>query len=416
MKNSTIRSLLIAGTLVIAGIITVQVYWVKKAFDVQDRQFNHSVQTALSEVAEKVCEKDAPKTYFVHRIEQLSSNYYVVNLSGNIDTSVLNHCMKKELSARNILADFEYGIYDSSSNNMVFGQYVRLGNRNTEQVREDLPVWDKSNYYLGVHFPAKSSYLAQGMWIWAFSSFVLLVAVAFFAYSMFVILRQKKLSEVQKNFVNNMTHEFRTPLTTIALSAETLSRNLDTPELKGFTEIIDQEAKRLNKNVEKILQMSRSGMPDLKLTREHFCLRELIRNTVSSFTPVLSSKAQIHLELAAADHTIYADKVHVSNVLFNLLDNAWKYSRGEAHITVSTRSAEGQLVLTVADKGIGIREKYQHRIFEQFFRIPTGNVHNVKGFGLGLNYVRNIITAHRWKINLFSRENQGSEFTIFIPV
>jgi two-component system, OmpR family, phosphate regulon sensor histidine kinase PhoR len=408
MRSKHLRFIVALGTFVILGIITVQIYWVTKAFNTQEQQFSFSVESAISNAASDYTRNA--------EVDQLSSSYYIVCLNGTIDTNLLGSRLNEELSGREIRTPFEFGIYDSSSHKLLFNksEAYKIGqNQDAKLIQANT-----GGKLLGVHFPKKDSYIAGSMYIWIFSSFVLLVLVVFFAYSVIVILKQKKLNDVQKDFVNNMTHEFRTPLTTIQVTADTIAKHCsltEHPELQSFTSIIQQETQRLNNNVERILQMSKSESDKVKLNIEEFDLHALITENADRIRPSLKTGTQIKLDLKAGKAVVSGDRTHAFNVLSNLLDNANKYSQGGSLITVSTENRSDKIIFSVADNGIGIHGSQRDTVFESFYRVPTGNLHNVKGFGLGLSYVKNIVTAHNWKIELKSIENKGSRFTILIP-
>jgi two-component system phosphate regulon sensor histidine kinase PhoR len=401
---------------VIACIFIVQYYWLRKAFDISEIQFSQSVQIALTHVGAQL-EKSTPSTtYPVNSVEKLSSGYYILNINGKIDTSLLRASLQKEFAARNMKACLEYGIYDSLNHQMIFGE--RIGPPALPANRKP-PMLKTGQYYVGIFLPGKNFHIAGEMRWWLFSTFLLLVIVVFFGYAVFIILKQKKLSELQKSFVNNMTHEFRTPIATVSLAAETLKNHpaaANYAELLTFSGIIAEEAERLDRHVEKILQMASTSATRMKLNKEALDLHALIRELLARYAVAFIKHRIIDLRLLAGNYIIHADRMHLYNMILNLVDNACKYSSSQSPVLITTQNIDGHLILSVEDQGIGIGEKFKKKIFKQFFRVPTGNVHNVKGFGLGLSYVKNTVSAHRWKIDFRSRENVGSRFNLYIPV
>jgi two-component system phosphate regulon sensor histidine kinase PhoR len=257
------------------------------------------------------------------------------------------------------------------------------------------------------------------MTIWIFSSVVLLIAVFFFAYTVLVILRQRRLVESQKDFINNMAHELKTPLATITISAETLSNPdiLSQPaRLQAYTSIIKNETERLRNQVDKLLQMARIERDKIVLHLEELDLHALLREVIPNLSLKLEDRSgMLYYHLNATDHIIMADKVHLTNIIYTLLDNAIKYSNDHPVIEVITRNENGNLFLAIRDNGIGIAKEYREKIFEKFYRIPTGNIHDVKGFGLGLHYLKMVVNAHKWNLQLDSVVGKGSTFTIMIP-
>jgi two-component system phosphate regulon sensor histidine kinase PhoR len=257
------------------------------------------------------------------------------------------------------------------------------------------------------------------MGIWTFSSVVLLIVILFFGYALLVIFRQKRLSEIQKDFINNMTHEFRTPLSTISLSAEVLrnqAEHIHPERTRNYTGIIEQETNRMRQHLERMLQLARTDKTDLTLHNTEIDMHLLLQETLQNFKPLFDEKqANITLQLHALQTKIKGDKHHLTNTLFNLLDNALKYVNQKPVLVISTFNQGKQLVINIQDNGIGIEKDQQKRIFQKFYRVPTGNVHNVKGFGLGLSYVKQVVEAHKGKITVNSTKDLGSTFTLLLP-
>nr|WP_262898661.1 HAMP domain-containing sensor histidine kinase [Dawidia soli] len=257
------------------------------------------------------------------------------------------------------------------------------------------------------------------MGIWSFSSAVLLVVIVFFGYTIFVILKQKRLSEIQKDFINNMTHEFKTPISTIALSTQVLKDPaiVQQPErLQSYAAIIEKENLRLKQQVERVLQVARLDKGDVALQKEMVNVHQIIADAIHNASMTLREKqGAVSTAFHATVHELQADRLHITNVLTNLLDNAIKYCRGIPLITVSTTDYNKGVLIEVQDNGIGIDRENHKRIFQKFYRVPTGNVHDVKGFGLGLSYVKTIVEAHDGYVTLHSELDKGSVFRVFIP-
>ncbi|HTB33109.1 MAG TPA: HAMP domain-containing sensor histidine kinase [Bacteroidia bacterium] len=420
MRKNTIRYITLLGAISMAGIILIQIYWVRKAFDLKEKQFNQTIQIALRNVAEKMAQYGQFSLPSTDLINQVSTDYYAVNLNNTIDAKTLEYYLINEFQKMGINTDFEYGIYDCSSDKMVYGNYVSSQGVVENKPVKALPKMDKLTYYFVIYFPERSSYITSKMDNWVLTSFILLFVIVFFSYALFIILRQRRLSEVQRDFINNMTHEFKTPISTIAIASETISQPdiISTPErLFTYSGIIHEEAARLNMQVERVLQTVKAERKEIQLNKEVINLHELIKTIVESFSVnARNKKGEIKLNLSATNYTIVADKHHLTNVIFNLLDNAVKYSVQAPVITVSTMNEGNKLLLSVSDEGMGIKKEYLKRIFDKFFRVPTGNIHNVKGFGLGLSYVKSIAGLHKWKIKVISEPEKGSTFTLVMSV
>jgi len=417
VSRLTLRIVIILAALSIVGITTTQIYWVRKAFDLRENQFNRDVTAALTSVAGKILEISKTPSPANNPVTQLSTNYFVVLVNGPIDNNLLEFLLITEFEKRNITADFEYGVYDCMDKCMVGGNSVSPKKIATPVNFSELPTWKNDGYYFGVQFPLVQANLISQMGIWGFSSVVLLIVIFFFVYTLLVILKQRRLSEIQKDFINNMTHEFKTPLSTIAISTAVLKNPsiIHTPErLLNYATIIENENQRLKQQVERVLQMARLEKEDIGLKKEECDLHDLIQEAVKN--NALASNASIEMNLDASQTKINADKLHLVNVIFNLLDNAIKYNHNKPILRINTTNTPGNILLQIQDNGIGIRPEDQKKIFHRFYRVPTGNLHDVKGFGLGLSYVKLITEAHKGKISLTSELGNGSCFTIVLPL
>lgn len=423
MRRRTFRLIIALAVFSITGIIVTQVYWVQRAFDMKSKQFHQTIHVALRDVAQQIARINQHTVKPVS-IKQLSSDYFVVNVNDVIDANVLEHLLKTTFSKRGLFMEYEYGIYDCSTDKMVYGNYISSKVKAQPKRRVNLPKYDDYIYYFGVRFPHKASYLANQMDIWIFLSLILVIVILFFGYSLFAILKQKRLSEVQRDFINNMTHELKTPISTIAVTADLLTnpKVLESKErMLNYAHIIKSENARLQTQIEKVLQSARMDREKLVLQKEKVDLRPLLESIATSFElKAKNAGGSLHLNLPSDDLTIWADQNHLTNIVGNLLDNALKYANPQPQILINVELTSNpkkkKLHLSIQDNGIGIKKEHQKKVFEKFFRVPTGNIHNVKGFGLGLDYVRQIVEAHAWKISLESELNQGSTFKIIIPI
>ncbi len=275
-------------------------------------------------------------------------------------------------------------------------------------------------YFLSLYFPNQRSYIFGSLGVMTFTTFALTLIIIFsFSITIFIIFRQKKLSEIKSDFVSNMTHELKTPISTISLASQMLNDKTIPNERKNLDYlggIISEESKRLGLQVEKVLQMAIFDKTKLKLKLKEVDIHNVVEKVTCSFAIQLQNVGGVlHQNLESSSPICIADEVHVTNVVNNLLDNALKYRNGNPEITISTKNATAGIVVAVKDNGIGITRENQKRIFDQFYRVPTGNIHNVKGFGLGLSYVKKIIEAHGGKIWVESNIGQGSQFNVFLP-
>jgi two-component system phosphate regulon sensor histidine kinase PhoR len=389
-----------------------------KAFDLREREFNDRVNIALRSVAEEIMELNKDSSD-VPPVRQLSSNYFIVSTNDTLHPYLLESLLDAEFRSRNLKTNFEYSIYDCFTDSLVFGGAVMLSEEPTYAAEPRvIPKWERDSHYFGVYFPDKDNYLISQMTIWVFSSSILLVVTVFFAYTLWVILKQKRLSEIKNDFINNMTHEFKTPISTISASAELLrTGNLDNNEEKRarYYQMIADESNRLKLQVEKVLQMAQFDTNEIDLNLQSCDLHELIKQAAGSVQILLEERqGKLKFELNATNHILKVDELHFTNIIRNLLDNAIKYCADSPVIVISSKDASNGISISVSDNGIGINTAQKKQIFEKFYRVPTGDVHNVKGFGLGLYYVRSLVEAHKGAVTVSSDSN-GSTFTIYLP-
>jgi len=409
MKINQIRLLIILGIISILGIIAVQVYWLQKSYQLKEQQFNETIHTALHNVVEKMSPESISNEDIIN---QLASDYFVVNVNDVINANVLEYYLTNELSKLQLNLDFEYGIYDCKNNKMMYGCYVN-NQENIEITQStNLKTYDEFVYYFGVKFPTKSSYVLRNMRMSLYFSAFLFFAISLFGYALYFILQQKRRSELQTDFINNMTHEFKTPIASIGLASEVLLKNENIKSDKrlfNFTKIIKEQNERLNLQVEKVLQLAKNQNNTLNLNLEEIDLNKLLKSVVRSSVLNYEEKGgTINFTSSSNAVFIKADKLHLTNILHNILDNSLKYCTNKPIVNIELIEKGSRVSLKIQDNGIGIEKKYLSQIFDKFFRVPTGNVHTVKGFGLGLFYVNKIIEQHNWKLKIESKIKEGT--------
>jgi two-component system phosphate regulon sensor histidine kinase PhoR len=421
MARQSIRLILFLATISLFGVGFVQWFWLDRAFDMKALQFSQSVKIALTSTAQRLLDYNHNKAKLLDPVKQLSDDYFVVRVDDVIDARLLEIFLKEEFQKSHLKIDYEYGIYDCSTDKMVYGNYVAQNPAVLEKSQFELPKWENQTYYFGVRFPSRDSTLVSQMGIWLFSSGVLAFVFVFMIIAMIMILKQKRLSEIQKDFINNMTHEFKTPLSSILASVETIKTALESdgvlnPRVGRYLGIIHTEGKRLQNQVEAVLKMA--NLQTIRLKCENLGLNDLILQAVDAVDAgVQKVGGQIILDLPEIPLFISADYLHLSNVISNLIDNATKYNNGKPIIKVSLKLLGiDKVEITIEDNGIGISKDQLPRIFDKFYRVPTGNVHNVKGYGLGLFYVKSVVKAHKGKIFAESKPGLGTTMTIILPV
>ncbi len=338
-----------------------------------------------------------------------------------IPRDVLDTIIQNEFSRLGISTQYEYRVA-SESDSTVY-QSNRFSTNTSKPLRANLFPNDffSKKFYLTISFPNQKAYVLGSLGWMTITTFLLTLIIIFsFSVTIAIIFKQKRLSEIKSDFVSNMTHELKTPISTISLAAQMLNDKSIPDENKRVGHlggVITEESKRLGLQVEKVLQMAIFEKTKLKLKLKEIDIHSIIENVARSFTIQLQkSEGELITELNAKTPILIADEVHITNVINNLLDNALKYRKGKPKIIVTTKNVTKGIIIAVKDNGIGISRDNQKRIFEQFYRVPTGNLHNVKGFGLGLCYVKKIIEEHGGKIWVESTVGQGSLFTLYLPL
>lgn len=359
-------------------------------------------------------------------IENLAEEYRKTGepLNKRINPFWIDSLLRFELHNKGISLPFSYEVTTASSDSLIFSSATdNDGNKpvfiaaNTYQT----PIFGKDVINdpgkIRLSFPQKNSLILRNMTATMGTTGGLLIVLIFcFGYTIFSILRQKKVSEMKIDFINNMTHEFKTPVSTIMIASEALKDNEiaeDKTRVSRLANIIFEENARLGSHIERVLNIARIEKNDFKLDKKPLDVNDMITVVIDSMALKLHKcNAKTTLELTDENTTIIADELHFSNVLYNLVDNAIKYSADTPGITITTLVKSGQVLIRVADKGIGMSRDQQTKIFEQFYRIPTGNLHDVKGFGLGLSYVNTIVKRLNGTISVRSEKDKGSEFEL----
>ena len=417
MNQRTIRWIIALGTISVVSILIIQIFWVKRAYDIRENEFNNTVSKALSNISDDFFRFNNTAPPSESPIKQFDSNYYLVMVNSPIDANLLDFLLKKEFKDQNIFIDFEYGIYDCDTEAMVYGDYIhnQLISNPIERLTE-LPVWGIEDYYFGVMFPSKTGYIINNMGTWVFTSILMLALTGIFGYALVVILKQRRLSEIQKDFINNMTHEFKTPISTISVSAEVLQQpgiEKDPQRLVKYASIIENENNRLKKQVDRVLQMALLDKERINLKSESVDMHEIIQSVVETHA-ISNSNIDLVSDLHAVNPIVKGDPLHLSNIIYNLVENAIKYSEGGIKVQILSENVGDDLLIRVTDYGPGVPNEFRQKIFSKFFRIPTGNIHDVKGFGLGLHYVSRMVKAHGGKVFVANNKPKGCTFSIQI--
>lgn len=395
----------------------VQVYWANNLIQTEEKQFNHKVKIALINAGYKLRLIHHSTIDKVHLVKQISDESFIVEVQDIVNPLQIDSLLLEEFQSLEVARPFKIAIYDCFTDSVL---YSHSGSR-TEEVMaaEEYGVnWDINSYNFGVIFQPSNIYQRHfKSWIGSFG--VIIILTSFFIYVINLIIRQKKLDEMKTDFINNMTHELKTPISTISLSSQVINNPniLEHPErLKRYSEIIQQENSRLKSQVERVLQIAFFEKQNIQLNFNKSNFKELISNAIKPFE-ILLEECNGEIKIDGNDIEVEVDEHHFTNVVSNLIDNAIKYAGAKApSISVHWTVSGTNLKLSVKDNGIGMTKDSLKNIFKKFYRVHTGNVHDVKGFGIGLSYVDLMIEKHQGIINVKSELNKGTNFEITIPL
>lgn len=416
MKINRIKIIVLAGLIAFIGIITIQVLWLKQAFDEEEKKFSQNIQVSLLEVANELNHYYGYTTPHVNPVEKLSKDYYVVNMRNDFEAKTLELLLINNFKAKAIKTNFEYAIYDCETDDMLYGSYVQFDKKEDAQPTTYFPKAKNLVYYFAVRFPDKNSFIYASLKGWIILCVAMIITLFIYLYAIYIILQQQKYASLQRDFINNMTHEFKTPLASILIASNFLSKNetiAGDNKLKQYSDIITGQGKKLDSHLEKILNVAKDDVNPLQLNKETVN----VPDTITKAIDIINLKypaAVITVVNNAGNSFIRADAFHFSNIIYNFLDNSVKYCDKTPEINIELQNEGVNLKLTVADNGIGISTRHLKHVFEKFYRAPESKKLAVNGFGLGLYYVKKICELHGWKLKAESEPGMGTVITLLM--
>lgn len=421
MNKRTGILLIVLTSFAIIGIVFSQVYWLKNAYELKKDQFGQRIQMGLRSVSNTLFElQNNPKEHQIF-LDQDSVSYKTINFE-HLNYSLIDSLLTSELACVQTGVDFEYGVYLNGTKKLIGGNFKNFEQQIiSSEFRTSLScIRSGSPYFLAIYFPSSNTIVLRDL-IGGFlltGLFVLIIGFSF-VYTVIATYRQKKISLVKYDFVNNMTHEFKTPIATVSLASEMLLRpdiQNNKEKVKKYSQIIFDENVRLKNQVEEVLQIAVLDKSQLRIRMREIDIHQLLDETIhNSEIFVHERNGTITKSYSAANSKIRADKMHITNIFSNLLDNANKYSPNAPKIKVRTKNIKKGILISIEDNGIGIKAPDHSQIFKQFHRVHTGNIHDVKGFGLGLFYAEKMVKQHNGFIRLNSTFGSGSNFEIYLP-
>jgi two-component system, OmpR family, phosphate regulon sensor histidine kinase PhoR len=422
VDTKVIKKIIILTSVSMVAAIAAQLFWVIDAWSLKEDQFTNTLKLSLKSIVNELMETELNKNINTFHTEK-SAPGENVQIYPLVNPVTLDSLVKNKLDEILSTRLYFYGVYRDGDTTLITGnavgkmKYLLLSAHKISLSG----IYQQGNYILSVYVPRQRSLLINKIIILPLMSGLFLMVLLFsFFFTIYFIIRHKKLSDMKTDFVNNMTHELKTPIATIGVSAEMLvnEKILNTPEkIKKYSRIIIEENTRLKKLVDGVLQIALYEREDFTLKLKELDLHKIIKNCINSFkVQVTERKGCIKTNLSARHTKITADNDHLTNILYNLLDNANKYSPVNPHITVNTFNQNSSIHIEIEDRGIGISKENQQVVFKKFHRLQRGDIHNVKGHGLGLFYVKTMVEKMGGRIEVKSELNKGSLFTLTFPV
>lgn len=416
MKLNKLNIAILLGFVAITGILAVQLLWTRQAFDYEEKQFSQKVHVTLLKVIDRLYSLNGHEYPLKNPVNKVTSNYYIVNVNNDFDADMLEYCLRTEFEHAGLLTDFEYAIYQCASDEMVYGNYVSMSNHRSEPSAFRFPKQGNLVYYFAIRFPKETTYLFSSLSFWLIVSGILLLVLLIYVYSIFTLLQQRKYSALQRDFINNMTHEFKTPLSSILIASNYLAQQEAVgrdEKLSTYANIIIQQGQKLNQHIEQILNVARYDDAPLMLNKQPLRLLPLLRGLCNQLA-LRQDDLLVTIE-GPEEVTILADEFHVTNLLHNLLDNAIRYADGRPEIRIRVRQEAQALRIDVSDRGPGVPDNSLKHLFDKFYRVPRQGQRSITGFGLGLYYVQKICLLHGWKIWAANNPGKGLTLSLVIP-
>lgn len=415
MRNRVIILIVVLSAVSLVGLMVTQAFWVNKAIELSQQHFEQRAYNALCGTVDRIIKQSKMQPF---PLADSSAKGILMQL----DHYRFDSTFKKLVEFNKIHDPYEYAVILNDNDSIIYrtAGFTSYGDESKKFKKCLYDLNPKVSARLEVVFPTASRSIICSIWNWLILSAVFLVIIVLsFVYIIFSVFRHKKLSEMKSDFINNMTHELKTPISTIAITSEMLMK-LDATKsgekIQKYARIIHEENRRMQLQIEQVLRMAQLDKKDYELNKEEVDLHELIQNAIDNlFVDLQEKRVSLHYHFEATRSTAIVDPLHFSNIIKNLVDNSYKYSYDDPVIDIYTSNVDGGIMISVVDKGIGIAPENQKYIFDKFYRVPTGNVHNVKGTGIGLYYVKIMTEAHGGNITVKSEPGKGSRFDVFIP-
>ena len=417
LRSQTIRLGIFISTLIIAAIVVIQLIWLKKVYYLEQKEFDHAIARTVRDFYGDIKLEVAPNVHLTDLISSPNELTYFIKINKPQHYDSLVMYMHNELEDEDIFTDCYMGIYDADQERYVHTYYMPSISSAKKRV-EPLPFGGHPYHHVALYFPHRRNYILSLMNLWLISSAILLIVLISAGASLYYFYRQTFLAELQRDFVNNFTHEFKTPVAVINLAAEVLDQPDIVSKPERFTKyaaIVRYQGRYLQQQIEQLLHYAFAEHQTLHLHKEPVHLQQVTKEAIGNLQPLIDEKkATLHYQFDVANDVVSGDRNYLLIVITNLVENALKYAK-QAVITIRIYDDSPYKIISVKDNGKGIAPKYQHAIFKKFYRVPDGEVASARGFGLGLSFVKLIIDAQHGKIVVESEPGAGSTFSIKLP-
>lgn len=417
MKLTRLNSIILVGLLSIVGVLIMQLLMLNRAYTLEKKEMEDKIHFALQDVVKRIYRDNETGLLITNQIKKITDDYYIVNIDDVFEHQVLEYYLKSEFQKVKLGLDYEYAIYDCGTDEMIYGNYVSDDSGKPEKCENCFEKNENLIYYFGIRFPdLQQKFITSLGQYWVYTGILFFVLIIY-VYSVILLLKQKKYTELQTDFINNMTHEFKTPLSSILIASQYASLQdeiKNNPKLTKYVQIIINQSHKLNHHIERILNVAKGDAKWIELEKKEINLKDTFELVKENALLKSTKKSSISIEIPA-NCNVLADEFHFYNILFNIVDNAVKYSGDLPIISIhSTQTIKG-LTVTISDQGSGIAPQHLDYVFDKFYRVPRENKKDIEGFGIGLFYVKKIIDLHQWKIKIQNNEGPGITVSILIP-
>jgi two-component system, OmpR family, phosphate regulon sensor histidine kinase PhoR len=412
---------MVGCSVIIAFILITQVYWLRHIYNLENHQFKRNVLKSVEAMLDETGIAEDPSQPIKDIVDRMDENTFVVEIGKIPLQDSLKYHLSTQFESFGMWSYCKVAVYSNEKKAILYSFDLKAANlKSWEPAALKMPQVQAGHDYIVLYFPYRGKYIIQEMSFWIVSAALLLLLLIALSVALLYLYRQKFLNELQKDFVNNFTHEFKTPLAVMKIATDVLVQPgiENKPErLAKYSRVLQEQTERLQNQVERLLKTAAVESEKLFLKKEPCQLNGLIEAALSQIEPLIASKnAKIDFVADENEPVINVDKSQLQLVVINLVENAVKYSIVQPHVIIELKNGQSDYyTILVKDNGIGIEEKNIKFLFKKFYRVPTGNVHNVAGFGLGLNFVKKVIDAHEGKISIHSLMGIGTEFKIQLP-